>query len=198
MLSKTEKLEQLSKVDVLPAMPLNAKRIWTITKAGKIASMQYAAPELTGAEIFSYICGDGPIYEQIDNWEAEIVNSGPTHQVLVAKQKQKGSVQGVVVPRIIDGERYITNLYVAKAAQGLGIGPMLLQAGMAWHHYEPMSLTVTANNPAQHMYADHAFSVVEQFPSHAINGKIVERQKMQFAGLAALSENWAQRDELGC
>ena len=167
---------------VEPALTEDARRIWAIYRAGRLASQPNAKLGITRGDVWRQFFSDEVYAEEIEHWVSRINNPNENQQVLVAAYGLD-RVLGVVWPNISQGERRLDKLYVARGARGRGIGSKLVEAAKAWHHYEPITLNVAAYNPALELYEMHGFKAARKIEcGYKIADKCVPQVEMVFPG----------------
>jgi ribosomal protein S18 acetylase RimI-like enzyme len=168
----------MADVSVEPASPAAAKTAWRIYKNGRLDSQPNEALGITKQDVWAHLCDPGNPDGQIDWWE-ERARQG---ELLAAFQDApRHRINGIVWPNVDEeGQRWLSKLYVARCAKGLGIADKLIQATLTWHHYEPVRLLVAAyNETAIRVYERNDFEQVgERESGYLLAGKPIPQVEM--------------------
>ena len=127
----------------------------------------------------------------LEQFYAELAAPGRFLRVLVADGQVAGYVDVAVQGRDAD----LMTIAVAESARGRGHGAHMLSEAKRWaaeqgaHH---MFLEVADDNPAQHLYATHGFTVLDR--RHGYYGEGTQAVVMR-AGLTRPGIEEEQRDE---
>jgi ribosomal protein S18 acetylase RimI-like enzyme len=183
-MKRQDRVEVKPDFRVTAAAVTDARRIWTIYKTGRLASQANAELGITKQDVWEHLCKYDterqPVYRQREEWQSRIRQPSSVGQVLVAEQLPSREVQGVVWPNIVDGERWLSKLYVANGVRRMGVASKLIEATLLWHHYEPVRLLVAAyNQSAIKLYERYDFQQVRELQSgYTIAGKPIPQIEM--------------------
>jgi GNAT superfamily N-acetyltransferase len=175
---------EMGDITVGPALPVHGKAAWKIYKNGRLDSQPNEDLGITKQDVWAHLCGgnvEHPVKGQIEEWE----NRAGRGELLAAFQNAPGlPINGIVWPNVDEsGQRWLSKLYVARRAKGLGIADRLIQATLAWHHYEPVKLLVAAyNETAIRVYERNEFEQIgERESGYLLAGKPIPQIEMLWA-----------------
>lgn len=183
--------EQAAQPRVRPAVPDDAAAIRAVQAQTWMATYPNEALGITREGLRQHLEGPGgeKIAERVarirDRIQAQVSGSANGRDFVAVLD---GEIVGFTAPFIEPGgRRRIGALYVVPAAQGLGIGHLLMQENLAWHgDDQDIYLNIAAyNERAQRFYERHGF-VLTGAAGHdeaaVIGGPLLPELEMRRAG----------------
>lgn len=167
-------------VEVRDTLPQHACSTWALYHAARVSSQSNEDLGLSEQDIIEYLKDpkSGVVGQSPREWRDMIMDGSGEQIVLSAWVPSKFDMPvGIVRPNIQEGERWLSNLYVAKRAQRLGVARALVEATKEWHNHQPFKLRVAEyNTNAQAVYRKLGFVLNETVETGYYIGDVYVRQ----------------------
>jgi GNAT superfamily N-acetyltransferase len=157
----TELNELTAPINVEPARANYAVANWQLYFAGRLRSQPNAEIGLTEQHMLSYFSDPEANFvgRLVSDWRVMIEDNSGQQQVFNAQLPERPDKPiGLARAHIDNGERWLSNVYVDRSAQRLGVARALVDAAIGWHEGQPFQLRVAEyNKDAQVAYGKLGF-----------------------------------------